>query len=57
VPRAREIISQFAPLSSVPPETIEQFRTGALHARDLYEMLAGKPAPSIDERGEVPPPT
>jgi hypothetical protein len=52
VPRVRAIVLEAEPESAIEPGMVDRFRTGALMARDLYEALAGTPAPSVNERGE-----
>jgi hypothetical protein len=52
IPRVRAIVLEAEPESAIEAEMVERLRDGALFARELYEALAGTPAPSVNEKGE-----
>jgi hypothetical protein len=53
VPRVRAIVLEAEPESPIEPEFVERLRKGAIFARDLYEALAGTPAPSVTADGRL----
>jgi hypothetical protein len=52
ISRVRAMVLEAEPDSAIEPQMVERLRTGALMARDLYKLLTGEPAPSVNQRGE-----
>jgi hypothetical protein len=52
VPRVRQAVLEAEPNSKIEAGFLKQLREGALIARSLHELLAGSPAPSVNEKGQ-----
>ena len=52
LPRKRTLVASSQPHAPIESHLVEAFRNGALLARDLHGVLSGRPAPSVNERGE-----
>jgi hypothetical protein len=52
VPRVKAVVLEAEPDAPIPPRFVQRLRSGAVMARDLYEALAGTPAPSVKAQGE-----
>lgn len=52
IPAVRASVFDAEPKSPIEPAVVERLRDGAQLASELYEILTGKPAPSMTARGE-----